>query len=140
MTESRVIEFCGGIVTAFLAGFIYCYGMYIALRGFSEDESFSIKPILFSSLFFVGPQACLLIGAYVHAVQQKTWGYLLLLVSAAITDFLILASVLNGIGFFYPGWIMLLMLVEFLAVLLAVAVAIWSNRDLNAKMTDAAEG
>jgi hypothetical protein len=82
----------------------------------------------------------LFIGSYAHSVKQKTWGYLLLLVSAAVTDFIILASVLNGIGFFYPGWVMLLMFVEFLAVLIAVAASIWSNRDLNAMLTDGAEG
>ena len=140
MTVSRVIEFSGAVVTALLAGFIYCYGLNIAFRGMSRDQTFPPAGILFSSLFFVGPATCLLIGSYAHSVKQKTWGYLLLLVSAAVTDFIILASVLNGIGFFYPGWVMLLMLMEFLAVLIAVAAAIWSNRDLNAMLTDASEG
>jgi ABC-type antimicrobial peptide transport system permease subunit len=140
MTVSRIIEFSAGVVTALLAGFIYCYGVNIAFRGMSRDQTFSLRAVLFSFLFFVGPAACLLIGSYTHSVKQKTWGYLLLLVSAAVTDFIILASVLGGIGFFYPGWVMLLMLGEFIAVLIAVVAAIWSNRDLDAMLTNASEG
>ena len=140
MTVSRVIEFSGGIVTAFLAGFIYSYVVYFAFIVLTRDQTFSIVVLFFNSLLFVGPAVCLLIGSYMHSVKHKTWGYLLLLVSAAITDFILLALVLNGIGFFFPGWVMLLMLVEFLAVLIAVAAAIWNNRGLNATLTDAAEG
>ncbi len=141
MTLSRIIELCAGVLTALISFFSYCY-VFFYLYGISlatvmrEDQPIPLKNFLVASLLFVGPSACVFIGSYAHATKKKMWGYLLLLVSGAITNFLILVTVLNGFVFFYLGWFRFLMPVQFLAVLIAVAVGIRVNRDLNAETSE----
>ncbi len=130
MHISRIIEFIAAVVVILLATFLYGYSMSRALEIYRQDEgtAISVTSFLFAFLILVVPSVCLGIGAYTHAIKQMTWGFLLVLIAAAVNNFLIVA-LFNGIVWAYPGWVVLLFIIEFFLVLVAVAAALFSNRN-----------
>jgi hypothetical protein len=129
MSFSRIVEFTTSVVNGLLVSFIYCYTLSQILALFGPDNGIDFSALVGPFIFFMVPVLSLVIGSYAHSIKQKTWGFLLVLISAAVNNFMLLASILHGLGFFYPGWIMLLFVIEFFLVLVVVGAALISKRD-----------
>ena len=126
----RIIEFTAAITVVLLAIFLYGYGVSrdLEISRQSEEIPVSVTSFLFGFLILVAPSVFLGIGSYGHSFRHSSWGFLLVLISAAVNNLLIVAFFV-GIIWAYPGWAVLLFIIQFFLVLVAVAAALLSNRN-----------
>ena len=130
MRISRIIEFVAGIGIAALAIFLYAYGEIMNWQ--NPDMQFNVTVELFFFMIAM-PGVLIGIGAYVHAIKNRLWGHYLLNITAGVNNFLIVA-LLSGIVWFYPGWVVLLFLIQFFLVLVAVAAAYFQHTQSNKRL------
>ena len=126
----RIIEFTAAIAIVLIAIFLWGYTVLrdLELSTQSEEISVGVKSFVFGLLILVAPSVCLGIGSYAHAIKQRSWGLFLVLIPGAVNNLLILA-LSGGIAWAYPGWAVLLFIIQFLLVLIAVAAALLGNRN-----------
>lgn len=130
MRSSRIIEFTAAIAVALLAVFLYGYAVICALEISSRDEkvALSVTSFFLALLILVVPAVSLGIGSYFHSIKQRDWAFYLMLTAGAVNNLLIVALFV-GIVWLYPGWAVLLFILQFLLVLVAVAAALFSRRN-----------
>jgi cytochrome bd-type quinol oxidase subunit 2 len=135
--RAHIIEFAAAIATAVLAIFLYGYGVARALKMYQENEAihFSLTSFLVGFLILVVPGVSVGIASYAHAIKQRSWGYYLLLIVSSVNNFLVVALFVD-IVWSYPGWAVLLFVIQFFLVLVAAAAALFSER----KPTSAGDG
>jgi uncharacterized BrkB/YihY/UPF0761 family membrane protein len=127
MTLARKVELGGGIATVLLAIVVTLHlireTQETALR--LKDESRSLQAFLMGFFLYILPASLIALGAYAHAVKQKSWGFAAVMVGSVITVILLLLLFLalgpyaGNLGFLLNG---LLTIVALITMSASVAV------------------
>ena len=92
MTFTRKLELGGGLATVVLAIVVTLHLLRemqeIALR--LKDESRSLQAFLMGFFLYILPAVLIALGAYAHAVKQKSWGFAAVMVGSFITVIILL--------------------------------------------------
>ena len=126
MPTSQKIMGYGGIAAALL-------GLVTALFGLSSaglDARSNVRPTVPATILYilvwVVPRLLLAAGAYTYVFNQKRWRLKLLLISAIINDFVIIATFV-GVVWLNPTWIVLLVVLEFMITTIVIFIAFWQE-------------
>jgi hypothetical protein len=92
MTFTRKLELGGGLATVLLAIVMTLHLLRdtqeTALR--LKNEPYLLETFLMGFFLYILPAALIALGAYAHAVKQKSWGFAAVIVGSLITVILLL--------------------------------------------------
>lgn len=107
MTLARRVELGGGVATVVLAIVVTLHLLRdtqeTALR--LKNEPYLLETFLMGFLLYLLPASLIALGAYTHAVKQKTWGFAAVMVGSFIAVilllllFLVLGPYAGNLGF-----------------------------------------
>jgi hypothetical protein len=92
MTLARRVELGGGVATVLFAIVMTLHlireTQETALR--LKNEPYLLETFLMGFFLYLLPASLIALGAYAHAVKQKTWGFAAVMVGSVITVILLL--------------------------------------------------